>query len=93
MIRKPKRINVRFSEREYAELQELWKMAGVYDWTSFTRKAFANYRRFLFEQQQRIDDLNPTANRQTMPALSDKDKRQSKSKPAAKSKTKATAKA
>lgn len=84
MIRKPKRINVRFTEAEYDSLIDVLKYDLLGDITNLTRRALFFYRDHIIEKFHPTPKPEQPAPRQTMPALSDKDKRQARKKPAAK---------
>lgn len=49
MIRKPKRISVRFSEYELNEMELLQKLSHCWNTTDFVRNAISFYRRHLYE--------------------------------------------
>lgn len=55
MIRRPKRVNVRFSDAEFEELENLIKISRAWDMTTLVRRALAHYRRRLYEEQEQLE--------------------------------------
>lgn len=54
MIHKPCRVNVRFTENEYAELEEMIRMNHAWDMSNLVRRALAHFRRALYMQQEEL---------------------------------------
>ncbi len=57
MIRKPKRICVRFTSAEFDEMSTLIKLSQTWDITGFIRAAVKFYGSHLYEREQQSRDF------------------------------------